>query len=389
MRGKQAIHVFYDALVETEQGHLADLLFPERKEERLAKEAARAPPTSTPCPANTQPVNTQPRVTKPMQPEEEDVQLPELPCDAGHSLVFVDSLKFDLSDSVLRLQEKYSQVYKNVNANKGRALIILNIKMEGHDILRTNLTRLLKKLGYKVDHKKNLKAEKIKEVLRTEAQNVEHGDAESFICIFIGYGKGGILTGKDGKTICLSEVTCFFNGQNCASLVNKPKLFFAQTCVDYETNKTEGETREVMEQLTADLQAASLRDGGEGKVATDAVPTMADIFVAASTEYTSSTETSPNFWFLEALVYVFCTFAHSDSLNSMLTKINRILSRKSAQLDYQSSSLRKEFYFFPKRPVTSDSDSCQQNDAVESATGGRSLLAQASCGDDTAQLVLG
>ncbi|CAJ0926167.1 unnamed protein product [Ranitomeya imitator] len=58
----------------------------------------------------------------------------------------------------------------------------------------------------------------------------DHTGRDSVVCFVLSHGDKGIVFGTDGKKVSVKELTDCFNGQNCPSLVGKPKVFFIQAC---------------------------------------------------------------------------------------------------------------------------------------------------------------
>ncbi|XP_077957069.1 caspase-3-like [Gasterosteus aculeatus] len=56
----------------------------------------------------------------------------------------------------------------------------------------------------------------------------DHRKSASFVCVLLSRGDEGVISGTDGGFVNLDELTKFFDGNGCRSLVGKPKLFFIQ-----------------------------------------------------------------------------------------------------------------------------------------------------------------
>lgn len=55
----------------------------------------------------------------------------------------------------------------------------------------------------------------------------DHSSSASFVCVLLSHGEEGIIFGTDGPEK-FDSFTKYFKGDNCKSLVGKPKLFFIQ-----------------------------------------------------------------------------------------------------------------------------------------------------------------
>lgn len=52
-------------------------------------------------------------------------------------------------------------------------------------------------------------------------------DADCFTCVFLTHGENGQVSAYD-EMINLKDITAFFKGDKCRSLVGKPKIFILQ-----------------------------------------------------------------------------------------------------------------------------------------------------------------
>lgn len=55
----------------------------------------------------------------------------------------------------------------------------------------------------------------------------DHSKSAMFVCVILSHGDEGVIYGTDGF-IQLTELTRLFRGDQCFSLVGKPKLFIIQ-----------------------------------------------------------------------------------------------------------------------------------------------------------------
>lgn len=78
------------------------------------------------------------------------------------------------------------------------------------------------------------------------------------MCCILSHGDKGIIYGCDGQEAPICELTSYFTGSNCPSLVGKPKIFFIQACQG--DNYQKGIAVETdSEQKDDDLEMDSLR----------------------------------------------------------------------------------------------------------------------------------
>ena len=64
-------------------------------------------------------------------------------------------------------------------------------------------------------------------ILFLTAAKSDHSDSDCFMCVFLTHGEDGIIYGRDG-TVDLQEIFDLFRGENCPTLIGKPKLFLIQ-----------------------------------------------------------------------------------------------------------------------------------------------------------------
>ena len=59
------------------------------------------------------------------------------------------------------------------------------------------------------------------------AAEADHTDADCFVCVFLSHGEDGHVFSRNGK-VDIKEITALFRGDQCKSLVGKPKIFIFQ-----------------------------------------------------------------------------------------------------------------------------------------------------------------
>ncbi|KAK3573243.1 hypothetical protein QTP86_015780 [Hemibagrus guttatus] len=133
-------------------------------------------------------------------------------------------------------RKNYSPMEYNMNhKRRGKALIFNQENFQGGlgkrlgtNKDRDNLRERFQDLGFEV----NIQNDKTKkEVLREirKAAEMDHADADCFVCIFLTHGEEGQISAYDDK-IKIKEITDPFRGDQCKSLVGKPKIFIFQAC---------------------------------------------------------------------------------------------------------------------------------------------------------------
>ncbi|KAM4026431.1 caspase-8-like isoform 2-T2 [Anomaloglossus baeobatrachus] len=140
------------------------------------------------------------------------------------------------------LKNNVLETYKLEKVPHGRCIILNNhdfsearsnnIQMKDRNGTQMDagaIYRVFSSRGYDVIQVNNLTAEKMLKMLKSNAKE-DHTERDSFVCFILSHGDKGIVFGTDGKELSVKDLTHWFNGQNCSSLVGKPKLFFIQTC---------------------------------------------------------------------------------------------------------------------------------------------------------------
>ena len=225
----------------------------------------------------------------------------------------------------------YSLDYCMSHPNRGICLIFDNEKFNpptrmsprtGTHNDSVGLYNLFRMLGFEVYVLKNLKASEIRQHLKHIAMK-DHSKNDCFACCVLTHGDHGHLYGCDSKFPIDTIFTCFL-GNNCPTLVGKPKLFFIQAC-----------------------QGDKL-DSGVPVMAGDAldavsyfkIPTHADFLVAYSTlpGFYSWRNTQDGSWFMQSLIRVVNEYHQHLDLLSMLT----IVSFQVAY-NYTSNAATEEF----------------------------------------------
>ncbi|XP_040213148.1 caspase-3-like isoform X2 [Rana temporaria] len=103
------------------------------------------------------------------------------------------------------------------------------VKRIGTDKDAGAIRRVFEHRRYTVEECKNLKGEKMLDIMK-EYSEKDHANNDSFICFILSHGCQETVLGVDGKKVLIKDLTSCFNGQNCKSLIGKPKVFFIQAC---------------------------------------------------------------------------------------------------------------------------------------------------------------
>ncbi|XP_036285011.1 caspase-2 isoform X8 [Pipistrellus kuhlii] len=227
-RGPRAFDAFCEALRETKQGHLEDLLL------------------ST--------LSGLQQVLSPLS-RDHDLNLSFPVCESypphKRLRLSVDTVEHSLDnrDGPPCLQVKpctpefyrthHQLAYRLQSRPRGLALVLSNVHFTGEkdldsrsggDVDHRNLVTLFKLLGYTVHVLLDQTAQEMQEKLQNFAQLSAHRVTDSCIVALLSHGVEGGVYGVDGKVLQLQEVFRLFDNANCPSLQNKPKMFFIQAC---------------------------------------------------------------------------------------------------------------------------------------------------------------
>lgn len=60
--------------------------------------------------------------------------------------------------------------------------------------------------------------------------SMDHSNYDCFMCVVLTHGKMGVVLGRDGKEVKITDMTEKFSSGFCPTLRGKPKIFFIQAC---------------------------------------------------------------------------------------------------------------------------------------------------------------
>ncbi|XP_004682433.1 PREDICTED: caspase-3 [Condylura cristata] len=230
-------------------------------------------------------------------------------------------------DSGISLDNSYKMDYPEM----GLCLIINNKNFHGNtgmacrsgtDEDAAKLRETFMNLKYEVQNKNDLTCKEIRELLHDVSKD-DHSKRSSFICVLLSHGEEGIIYGTDGP-IDLKELTSFFKGDCCRSLIGKPKLFIIQAC------RGTG--------LDSGIETDSSTDDD---MACQRIPVEADFLYAYSTApgYYSWRNSKDGSWFIQSLCAMLKLYAHKLELMHILTRVNQKVAT-----EYESFSLNSTFH---------------------------------------------
>ncbi|XP_055904595.1 caspase-6 [Eupeodes corollae] len=256
--------------------------------------------------------------------------------------------------------------YDTSNRNIGIALIFNHKEIRNQDPRkgterdRERVKSMLKQYGFDVRTFDDLTFEKLNGQLKDVAAE-DHSDNDCLVVVVMSHGIEGKIYAKD-MTYPVERLWTPFLGENCKSLINKPKLFFIQAC---RGNQLE---RPVTYESVAPMSRFASSVPEEKQTITYAIPNTADLLVFYSTfdGYYSFRNVENGSWFIQAFCQAFEEAAkygpeNGTELFQLLTTINRTVAYEYQSMTKQEatnemkempnflSTLTKIFYLKVKR----------------------------------------
>ena len=128
--------------------------------------------------------------------------------------------------------------YQMKSYPQGIGVIINNKKFRGHfhdqpregtDVDAAALERLFTYLGFYTYRYDDLTADRMRDIL-AEVSEIGHKKYNCLLIAILTHGEQDKLYGTDSKSIPVESLTRLFYGDQCPSLVGKPKIFILQAC---------------------------------------------------------------------------------------------------------------------------------------------------------------
>ncbi|XP_065736305.1 caspase-8 isoform X5 [Phocoena phocoena] len=213
------------------------------------------------------------------------------------------------------------------------------------ELSREALRKTFNELHFEIVHYKDYTAKKICEVLKSY-QSMDHNNKDCFICCILSHGDKGIIYGSDGQEAPIYELTSYFTGSKCPSLLGKPKIFFIQACQgdNYQRGiavETDSEQKETYLEMDSSLQKRY-------------IPDEADFLLGMATvnNCVSYRSTMEGTWYIQSLCQSLrerCP--RGEDILTILTKVNFEVSNKDdkknmgKQMPQPTFTLRKKLFF--------------------------------------------
>ena len=213
----------------------------------------------------------------------------------------------------------------------------------GSQVDEDKLHFIWKYLLYDVYVLKNCTASELVDELKKIA-SLNHEKYDSFVCCILSHGCLDGVYGADSKPVnVLKDIVCLFEGRHCPTLAGKPKMFFIQAC------RGDDEDQGVF--LDDEIEKDGKYDNKDGFC--NSLPNDADFLLGYATPPGKVSWRSQQFgtWYISVLHQVFYDCALHRDLLSMLTIVNREVSRAYTSQGYKQcpapvTLLRKQVWFF-------------------------------------------
>lgn len=200
-------------------------------------------------------------------------------------------------------------------------------KRTGSQVDSTGLYSLFRAMSFDVVLLKDQTAKQIRYQLDYYSK-LDHSNNDCFACIILSHGEHGQLWGTDAK-FPVEWLFKYFLGDQCPTLVGKPKLFFVQAC--------QGDR---LDSGVPVIGADSLDSASYFKI-----PTHADFLVAYSTipGFYSWRNTQDGSWFMQAVIKVLSDYHQELDLLTMMTIVNhRVAYYKCSNATTQEYNNKKQ-----------------------------------------------
>ncbi|XP_078051904.1 caspase-1-like [Augochlora pura] len=225
---------------------------------------------------------------------------------------------------------KHDTHYNMNHKMRGKCVILNHYKFEmegdrpGSDIDVKMIENVFQDiLGFDVIPYHNLTSNEITETIKQLcAEN--HGNSDCFCMFILTHGTAGDTLAAKDCYYPLKSIWQRFTGDNCPTLVGKPKLFFVQAC---RGNKYDG---------GVGVYSTENSETDSVVVASYKIPTHADFLIAHSTvdEFYSWRNPSEGTFYVQQLCEVIKEYRHTHDLTEMMTITARVVANEYSSSHY-------------------------------------------------------
>uniref|UniRef100_A0A3B4CM63 Caspase-6 n=1 Tax=Pygocentrus nattereri TaxID=42514 RepID=A0A3B4CM63_PYGNA len=172
----------------------------------------------------------------------------------------------------------------------------------------------------------------------------DHRDADCFVCVFLSHGEDGHVYAHDDK-VDIKEITALFRGEQCKSLVGKPKIFIFQAC--------RGDTTDMSVTGMARVENSSYAEEDAASIYT--LPAGADFLMCycVAEGFVAFRHITLGSFYIQDLCETLQQQSSTLEFTELLTLVNLKVSRRThgnkKQMPCFTSMLTKKLYFRPKK----------------------------------------
>lgn len=263
--------------------------------------------------------------------------------------------------------------YRMASKCRGICLIINNVTFEtnllptrkGSDMDAFRFRKIFEQLGFEVESKRNLTAEKMKNCFKQKAAlcMTKH---DALVVILLSHGTESGIYGTDNIEVDLNDILTQFDNKSCKQMLGKPKVFIVQACrgrlADYGVRETQTffsqpESQQQPSQLTQINSQSPMiaRLPRWTEVDKEYCPTRTDMVLCFSshTGYLSTRNEEDGSWLGASLALHLKLEAHRRHLLDILNMVSRDVRRRRSSdghkqvLEITTIGFDKNLYFNP------------------------------------------
>ena len=214
----------------------------------------------------------------------------------------------------------------------------------GANIDQGHLIQTFKYLRYEVVVKENLTAEQMQDCI-FEFASKDHSHFDSFVCCVLTHGEDNVVHGADSQELNFQAFAATI--KLSPTLRGKPKIYFVQAC----RGEQEKKGFDIQKDSGGDVQSSNGRGSTTSVTAT--IPQDADFFFGFATPPGNAAYRSKRHgsWYVSQLCEVLVNHAYTDTLSSMMKKVNKKVSEAYTKEGFKQCTeyvdrLPKKVHFF-------------------------------------------
>ncbi|XP_011202747.2 caspase-3 [Bactrocera dorsalis] len=248
------------------------------------------------------------------------------------------------TSQIIQSRPTDEEFYRNTNPYVGVAVVFNHKYVKGQkdrvgtEKDRDTIAETLSLYGFDVRVFNDLTFEKVDAQLKAIAKE-DHSENDCFVLVVMSHGAEGRIFASD-MSYPVERLWQPFLGDNCKSLINKPKIFFLQACRGERLDKPV---------VFSEFSVMTRQIGGPSQteeippVITYAIPNTADMLVMYSTfeKYYSFRNVENGSWFIQSLCDVFIAAARKPEAYDKGSDLLRLLTAVNRKVAYEYQSLAK------------------------------------------------